>query len=98
MQLSTIDALFAQSNVHVVQPGDSLSVIAARYGINMGDLAAANGISNNDHVWVGQRLIIPGVSAGGGGWSGGSTGRTVTVGRGDSLSLIAALNGMTVQS
>ncbi|MCB0187745.1 MAG: LysM peptidoglycan-binding domain-containing protein, partial [Caldilineaceae bacterium] len=51
---ATTSPLLAQGTVHIVQPGDSLSVIAARYGVSMGDLAAANGISNNDHVWVGQ--------------------------------------------
>ncbi|MCB0182798.1 MAG: LysM peptidoglycan-binding domain-containing protein [Caldilineaceae bacterium] len=89
--------LLAQGTVHVVQPGDSLSVIAARYGVSMGDLAAANGISNNDHVWVGQQLTIPGASSGGSTWRSSSGSATVTVGRGDSLSLIAAMYGMTVQ-
>ena len=94
--LTTMTTLFAQSTVHVVQPGDSLSVIAARYGVSMSALASANGISNNDHVWVGQRLTIPGAS-GGNSWSSASSGSTITVGRGDSLSLIASMYGMTTQ-
>ncbi len=85
----------AQRSVHVVQPGESLSVIAARYGVSMASLATANGINNTNHVWVGQQLSIPGGS-GGNGYSAG-TGSTITVGRGDSLSLIAALHGMSVQ-
>jgi LysM repeat protein len=96
--VSSTSALFAQGSVHVVQPGDSLSVIAQRYGVSMADLAAANGISNNNHVWVGQQLTIPGAgSSSTSSWSGSATGKTVTVGRGDSLSLIASINGMTVQ-
>lgn len=98
--LSTTPALFAQDAVHVVQPGDSLSAIAVRYGVTMSELAAANGISNSNHVWVGQQLMIPNGSGGGSSWSATSTassGATVTVGRGDSLSLIASIHGMTVQ-
>ncbi len=94
---ATFPPLFAQATVHVVQPGDSLSTIAVRYGVSMGELATANGIYNNDHVWVGQRLTIPGGSTSYSGGHSGS-GSTVTVGRGDSLSLIAALHGMSVQA
>lgn len=96
--LTTAPTLHAQSTVHVVQPGDSLSVIAVRYGVTMRELAVANGINNSDDIRIGQQLTIPG--AGGGesnGWRGESATGTVTVGRGDSLSLIAALHGMSVQ-
>lgn len=91
------NSALAQDSVHVVQPGESLSVIAVRYGISMAELASANGINNTNHVWVGQQLTIPGSGGGSSGWSGEGTGNSVTVGRGDSLSLIAAMNGMTVQ-
>ena len=85
--------------IHVVQPGESLSEIAAYYGVAMADLAAANGIGNSDYIYTGQQLVIPDGSDGYNAdlsserGSGGSD--YVTVGRGDSLSLIAALNGMT---
>ena len=95
--LTAAPSVSAQSTVHVVQRGDSLSVIAARYGISMSDLAAANGIGNSDYVWIGQQLTIPGVAGGGSNWSSASTGKIITVGRGDSLSLIAAIHGMTLQ-
>jgi len=45
--------------VYVVQPGDTLSGIARRYGTTVAAIVAANGISNPDFIWVGQRLIIP---------------------------------------
>lgn len=48
--------------VHVVQPGESLSIIAAHYGVNMWAIARANDITNPNHVYVGQRLVIPGVA------------------------------------
>lgn len=47
--------------IHVVQPGEFLSLIAARYGVNMWVIARANGIKNPSHIYVGQRLVIPGV-------------------------------------
>ncbi|MGC9400621.1 MAG: LysM peptidoglycan-binding domain-containing protein [Anaerolineae bacterium] len=47
--------------IHVVQRGEFLSLIAARYGVNMWAIARANGITNPSHIYVGQRLIIPGV-------------------------------------
>jgi len=90
----------AYATTHVVQPGESLSEIAAYYGVTMSALAAANGIGNSDYIYTGQQLVIPDGSDGysrdlSSGVSGGSG--YVTVGRGDSLSLIAALNGMTTR-
>jgi lipoprotein-anchoring transpeptidase ErfK/SrfK len=48
------------STVHVVQPGENLYRIALRYGVTMDALAAANGITDPNHVYAGQRLTIPG--------------------------------------
>ncbi|MEZ4706459.1 MAG: LysM peptidoglycan-binding domain-containing protein [Caldilineaceae bacterium] len=45
--------------IHYVQPGDSLSAIAVRYGVSMQALMAANGLANPNHIYVGQRLLIP---------------------------------------
>lgn len=45
---------------YVVKPGDSLGSIAAQFGLTMGDLLAANWITNPDNITVGQRLAIPG--------------------------------------
>ncbi len=44
---------------HVVQPGESLAIIAARYGRRIADIAAANNLLNPDRIEVGQVLIIP---------------------------------------
>ncbi|HHX44868.1 MAG TPA: LysM peptidoglycan-binding domain-containing protein [Chloroflexi bacterium] len=46
--------------VHIVQAGESLLSIAARYGVTVRDLATHNGISNWNLIFVGQRLVIPG--------------------------------------
>lgn len=86
----------ASSAVHVVQPGESLSEIAVAYGVTMSALIAANGIGNSDYIYTGQQLTIPNGSSGYGNRGYSSGGSYVTVGRGDSLSLIASLNGMTV--
>lgn len=56
----------SSGQVHVVQPGQSLSSIATRYGVSLSALASANGLVNPDFVYAGQRLTIP---AGGGGGS-----------------------------
>ncbi|HVM41242.1 MAG TPA: M23 family metallopeptidase [Acidimicrobiia bacterium] len=43
---------------HVVRPGETLSAIAARYGIPADRLAAANGIADHRRVWAGSRLLL----------------------------------------
>lgn len=48
------------TRTYVVQPGDSLSGIAAQFGVSQEDLQAANGIEDPNSIYVGQELIIPG--------------------------------------
>ena len=45
---------------HVVQAGETLSLIAALYGVSVADIAAANNIADVSVINVGQVLIIPG--------------------------------------
>ncbi len=45
--------------VHIVQPGNTLIGIGLRYGLDAWTIARANGISNLNHIYVGQRLVIP---------------------------------------
>jgi LysM repeat protein len=49
----------ASNIVHVVQAGENLFRISLRYGVNMWTIASANGITNPNRIYVGQRLIIP---------------------------------------
>ncbi len=64
-----------------VKPGETLSDIAARYGVSINSLMRLNGLRDPNFVQVGQRLQIPGaVSAGSG---------RHTVRSGDTLSQIA---------
>ncbi|MGA7669520.1 MAG: LysM peptidoglycan-binding domain-containing protein [Nitrolancea sp.] len=45
--------------VHVVQSGESLSSIATSFGVTTQNLMYANGISDPNHIEVGQVLTIP---------------------------------------
>lgn len=45
--------------LYVVQPGDTASGIAARYGIALATLLAANHITNPDRVLLGSKLRVP---------------------------------------
>lgn len=47
--------------VYIVQEGDYLSDIAARFHVSQQDLANANGIVNANQITVGQQLVIPGL-------------------------------------
>lgn len=49
----------AAPQTHTVVAGDTLSTIAATYGVKTGVLAAENGISNPDLIVIGRRLTIP---------------------------------------
>jgi LysM repeat protein len=44
---------------YIVQPGDTLSAIAWRFGTTVWMIAQANGIWNPNLIYVGQRLYIP---------------------------------------
>ncbi|MBC7258049.1 MAG: LysM peptidoglycan-binding domain-containing protein [Chloroflexi bacterium] len=47
------------TRTHVVQPGDTLYGIAARYGVSAQALAQANGLTLSSYIYPGQTLIIP---------------------------------------
>lgn len=93
----------AVARTYTVQRGDTLSSIAAKYGVNTSTLIALNGLSANPHaLQVGQVLNLP--SVGGGATpavapaprASASGTRTYTVVAGDTLSRIAARQGTTV--
>jgi len=46
--------------VHVVRRGESLSLIAQRYGVSVTQIAKLNGIKNKSLIRVGQKLVISG--------------------------------------
>lgn len=57
---------------HVVQPGETLSGIAARYGVSVDALASVNGIADPDRIRHGATLDVPdpGARSGGAGNTG----------------------------
>jgi LysM repeat protein len=84
----------AGNTVHVVQPGETLAQIAARYGTTTTSLVQANGLRNANFIWWGQRLIIPGS-----GYSTPSTGTSYhTVSYGETLAIIAARYGTSISA
>lgn len=45
--------------VHVVRAGDSVSRIAARYGVTVKSLVDANKLARPEHLRIGQPLVVP---------------------------------------
>lgn len=45
--------------IHVVQKGDTLYKLAQNHDVSVDDIAAANGLSNQNVLVIGQSLIIP---------------------------------------
>jgi LysM repeat protein len=99
--------VLAQGQIHVVQRGENLYRISLRYGTSVQAIMRANGLSNANYIWVGQRLVIPGSgggssgggsSGGGGGSSGGGGGSVYVVQRGDTLASIARRYGTSVSA
>ena len=52
-----------ESVTHTVLVGESLGVIARKYQVSVGELAAANNITDPSRVRAGQQLVIPGFKA-----------------------------------
>jgi LysM repeat protein len=86
----------APAGDYAVQPGDTLSGIAAAHGVSLSALAAANGVSSDSFAIAGTTLKIPSASA-----TTTSSGPPplggYTVRPGDSLSGIAATAGVSMQ-
>ncbi len=75
----------ASSGSYVVQWGDTLAIIAARYGVTVTDLLAANPtIYNASYIYAGQYINIPSAPV------------YYTVQSGQTLYNIASLHGTTV--
>lgn len=59
--LKNVQAQDVTGPVYIVQPGDSLSSIAARFNVDVTALMAANGISDPNRLNAGDQLVIPGL-------------------------------------
>ncbi len=47
--------------IYIIQPGDSMSLIASRFGVTLNELMAANNISDPNNIAAGARIVIPGL-------------------------------------
>ena len=43
----------------MVEPGDTLGLIAEKFAVPISDLMIANGLTNQDFIQIGQELVIP---------------------------------------
>ena len=57
--MASAGAAGSAGGTHTVQKGESLSLIATRYGVTVEAIMAANGLSNANLIQVGQSLVIP---------------------------------------
>ncbi len=78
-----------------VRPGDTLSAVATRMGVDPGRLAAANGLADPNRIFVGQVLKTPSVATTPSAGSTASSG-TYKVRPGDTLSRVAPRLGVPV--
>ena len=78
---------------YVIQPGDTLSGIAQRYGTTVSTLTQLNGISDPDKIYAGNTLKVPENGTGTG-----SSAQYYTIRSGDTLSEIAQKFGTTVSA
>ncbi len=72
--------------IYVVKKGDTLSMIARRYGTTVAHIASANELSNIDQLVIGQALVIP-IAA-----------KQHTVKRGETLWRIAKTYGVPIET
>jgi len=59
--VSPVSAQTADGPVYIVQSGDTLSLIASRFNVDLADLMNANSLDNPDLLSAGQELVIPGL-------------------------------------
>lgn len=94
--------LSSSAATYVVRPGDTLSGIASRTGVSVGDLARTNGITDPNRVFAGQTLTLPGTGGAATPTAPAATapapGRTHVVAAGETLSSIAGKYGTTVRA
>ncbi len=86
IQFSGTPPAHAHEQTHVVRQGENLTVIARRYGVAVRALAEANALADENLVFAGRSLKIPGAAA------------SYRVTAGDTLSAIAARHGVSVEA
>lgn len=91
LNISSGGATSGSGWVYTVKSGDTLYLIAQRYGTTVDALKRANNLSSN-YLWVGQRLTITSGS------TAAASGSSYQVQSGDTLYLIAKKYGVTVDA
>jgi len=56
--------LFASAATYTLKAGDTLGVVAHRFGVSVSSLASANHIKDPNRVYAGEKLVIPGAIPG----------------------------------
>jgi LysM repeat protein len=79
---------------YLVQPGDTLSEIAERFGTSVGAIAQANGLENPNLIFSGQVLYVPAAPSSGGT----ASNLAYSVQTGDTLGQIAERFGRSVEA
>jgi LysM repeat protein len=106
---TAVPASTGTSGAYVVQPGDTLSAIAARSGVSVDALAAANGLDPTAYLLTGTVIHLAGSSSSSAGsmvpvsdttttTSTSGAGASYVVQAGDTLSAIAARSGESVRA
>jgi len=85
-RLLLVLALALACSAYAVEPGDTLSELARRFGVSVDDLARANNLTDRNRVIAGRSLEIPGSAPA----------RAHTVARGETLSGIATRYGVDI--
>ncbi len=55
----SLDEEVSEYTVHIVQSGESLSIIAGKYGVTVEDLVSINNIADKDLIVIGQEILVP---------------------------------------
>jgi LysM repeat protein len=101
---AAVPASTSTSGSYVVQPGDTLSAIAARSGVSVDALAAANGLNPDAYLLIGTVIHLAGSSSATGTMvpvsdtTTTSTGASYVVQAGDTLSAIAVRSGVSIDA
>lgn len=85
------------ATTYTVQSGDTLGVIARRFGTTVAELVRINNLANPDALQVGQKLTVPGSGGAAVSVPTAGQGKSYTVQRGDTLLSIARRFGLTVK-
>ena len=97
-----VNAEGGTATVHIIQPGETLAVIAQQYGVSVEQLAALNNIEDTYTIYSWQLLEIPpggspGITRAASSFSPPRAAGTYTVQRGDTMFSIANRHGLTAE-